>query len=100
MNKEGNIKKINFLFFLVTRDEVEKETEELDTSKSQRFNDIPTKIVKDTRDLFSNFINRSFNSGISTSRFPTALKILQLGLYLKTIQGLIKQIIDRSVCYQ
>ena len=37
--------------------------------KSQPFN-----AIKDNRDIFSNFVTRFFNSGISTSRFPTALK--------------------------
>ena len=35
-------------------------------SKSQPFNDIPTKIVKDNQDISSNFITRTFNSGIPT----------------------------------
>ena len=61
---------------------------------------IPTKILKDNRDIFSNFITRTFNLGISTLRFPTALKMLMLRFYLKAIQGLIKQIIDQSDCYQ
>ena len=32
--------------------------------------------------------------------FWPPLKILKLSLYLKTIQGLIKQLIDQSLCYQ
>ena len=38
------------------------------------FNVISSKIVKDKQDIFSNFITRGFNSGISTSRFPNTLK--------------------------
>ena len=62
-------KNFKFSFPLVTRREVEEAIKLLDTSKSQPFNDI-----KDNRDIFSNFVTRFFNSGISTSRFPTALK--------------------------
>ena len=62
MKIKENINK-NFVFFsIATRDEVGKETKQLDKSKSQPFNDIPTKIIKDNRDIFLNFTTLSFNS--------------------------------------
>ena len=48
MKIEENINKnFKFSFSLATRDEVEKEINLLNTLKSQPFNDIRTKIVKD-----------------------------------------------------
>ena len=41
---------------------------------SQPLGDIPTINVKDNQDFFSNFFTDNFYLGISTSRFPTALK--------------------------
>ena len=41
---------------------------------SQPVGDIPTINVKDNQDFFSNFFTDNFYLGISTSRFPTALK--------------------------
>ena len=41
---------------------------------SQPLGDTPTINVKDNQDFFSNFFTDNFYLGISTSRFPTALK--------------------------
>ena len=46
-----------------------------DIIRSQPFNSIPTKNVKDNRDIiFSNIITRSFNSRRLTLQFPAVLK--------------------------
>ena len=43
-------------------------------SKSIQQNDIPVKVIKANRDIFSEFIIHNFNEGISTARFPDILK--------------------------
>ena len=42
----------------------------LDASKAIQQNDIPVKIIKVNRDIFSEFIMQNFNESISTTRFP------------------------------
>ena len=54
--KENINKNFKFSVILVTRDEVIKETNQLNLSKPQPYNDIPTKVIKVNRDIFSNFI--------------------------------------------
>ena len=46
----------------------------LDASKAIQQNDIPVKIIKANRDIFSQFIMHNINEGISTARFPDILK--------------------------
>ena len=57
MKIEKNITKTLKKFFSsVIRDEVETKITLLVTSKSQPFNNIPTKIVKDNREIFSTLL--------------------------------------------
>ena len=46
----------------------------LDTSKATQQGDIPTKIIKDNKDLFSSFISPSFNNAANMGVFPNELK--------------------------
>ena len=46
----------------------------LDTSKAAQQSDIPTKIIKDNKDLFSYFISASFNNTVNKGVFPDKLK--------------------------
>ena len=46
----------------------------LDTSKATQQGDIPTKIIKDIKDLFSYFISASFNNTVNKGVFPDELK--------------------------
>ena len=46
----------------------------LDTSKAAQQGDIPTKIIKDNKDLFSYFISASFNNAVNKGVFPNELK--------------------------
>ena len=65
---ESISKNLKFSFSSVTRNEVETKIILFDPSKSQPFYNISTKVVKVNRDIFSNFITCSFNTGISISR--------------------------------
>ena len=46
----------------------------LDTSKATQRGDIPTKIIKDNKDLCSYFISASFNNAVDKRVFPNELK--------------------------
>ena len=43
-------------------------------NKVSQYSDIPTKIIKEKSDIFSNFICESINNSIKSSIFPSCLK--------------------------
>ena len=43
-------------------------------NKVSQYSDIPTKIIKENLDIFSNFICESINNSIKSSIFPSCLK--------------------------
>ena len=47
----------------------------LDESKATQSNDIPTKVIKESHDIFPTFATENFNSMIENSVFPDSLKI-------------------------
>ena len=63
-----------FTFNHITEDAI-KEIKNLDASKASHEDDIPTKIIKENSDIFSNFIYQSFNNMIDACIFPTSLKL-------------------------
>ena len=64
----------NFSFKLINPEYISKIINNLDTSKAQQQGDIPTKIIKDNKDLFSYFISASFNNAVNKGAFPNELK--------------------------
>ena len=46
----------------------------LDTSKATQQGDIPTKMIKDNKDIFSYFISASFSNAVNKGVFPDELK--------------------------
>ena len=63
-----------FSFSHVDKAEILKEILSLDSSKASQDTDIPTKILKDNADIFSDFFLSGFNNSIATSIFPSSLK--------------------------
>ena len=53
---------------------ISKITNNLATSKATQQGDIPTKIIKDNKELFSYFISASFNNAVNKGVFPDELK--------------------------
>lgn len=47
----------------------------LNVSNTSQENDIPTTIIIETADIFSNFIRQSFNNSINVCIFPASLKL-------------------------
>ena len=64
----------HFSFSAIDAEDVDGEIDSLDASKAIQQNDIPVKIIKANRDIFSQFIMHNINEGISTARFPDILK--------------------------
>ena len=64
----------NFSFDLINPECISKIINNLDTSKATQQGDIPTKIIKDNKDLFSYFISASFNNAVNKGVFPNELK--------------------------
>ena len=56
----------------------------LDASKVWQEDDIPTKIIKENSDIFSNFIHRSFNNLIDVCIFPKSLELANITSVYKT----------------
>ena len=50
----------------------------LNGAKSCQINDIPTKVIKMNKDIFSNFITEHFNYCIVYGEFPDELKQLDV----------------------
>ena len=64
----------NFSFDLINPECISKIINKLDTSKATQQGDIPTKIIKDNKDIFSYFISASFNNAVNKGVFPDELK--------------------------
>ena len=67
-----------FTFNHITKEDDIKETKNLDASKASEEDDIPTKIIKENSDIFSNFIYQSFNNMIDVWISPTSLKLANI----------------------
>ena len=63
-----------FSFENVSLEDVKKLTRELDITKASQLLDIPTKIIKQNADIFSEFFFVNINHSISNSTFPEQLK--------------------------
>ena len=67
-----------FIFPNVSAEEISKEIRKLDPSKASHDNDIPTKIIKENADIFSEFICMSVNHSIDHNIFPSTLKLANI----------------------
>ena len=62
------------MFDLINPECMSKIINNLDTSKATQQGNIPTKIRKDNKDLFSYFISANFNNAVNKGVFPNELK--------------------------
>ena len=74
---------INFPFSTVQRKQILKEITPLNSSKAGQSTDISTKIIKQTSDIFADFILTSFNQSVANSIFPSSLKNADITLLFK-----------------
>ena len=67
-------KDLNFSFELVDKPKISKEINKLDGKKTCQEHDIPVKLIKSNKDLFSHLICHNFNNTLFSSNFPSNLK--------------------------
>ena len=63
-----------FCFREVSFKKIETEIRLLKLNNASQYSDIPTKIIKENSDIFSNFFCESINNSIKSSIFPSCLK--------------------------
>ena len=67
-------KYLNFSFEFVNKPKISKEINNLDDKRACQEHDIPVKLIKSNKDLFSHFIYHNFNNSLFSSNFPSNLK--------------------------
>ena len=67
-----------FSFRCVDKDEILKEILNLDASKACQDSDIPSRIIKENADIFTDILHSSFNNSIYQSEFPSILKLANI----------------------
>ena len=81
-----------FTFNYITKEDVIKEIKNLNASKASQEDDIPTKIIKENSDIFSNFIYQGFNNMIDVCIFPASLKLANITPVYKKAQKIQRKI--------
>ena len=90
-----------FCFSHVDKEEILKEILSLDSTKVSQDADIPTKIIKDNTDIFSDFLLSGFNNSITTSFiFSSTLKQAILTAVFKKGEKIRRKTIDQLPYYQ
>ena len=72
-----------FSFKQISHEELEREINNLNVKKSSTFQNIPTKLLKDTSDVFSDFLLKIINTEINNSNFPDKIKLADITPVLK-----------------
>ena len=67
-------KDLNVSFKFVNKLKIPKERNELDGKKAYQEHDIPVKLIKSNKNLFSHFIYHNFKNSLFSSNFPSNLK--------------------------
>ena len=67
-------KNLNFSFEFVDKPKISEEINKLNGKKACQEHDIPVKLIKSNKDLFSHFIYHNFNNSLFSSNFPSNLK--------------------------
>ena len=71
-------KDLYFSFEFVDKPKMSKEINELDMKKAFQEHDIPVKLIKSNKDLFSHFINHNFKKSLFSSSFSSNLKVADI----------------------
>ena len=67
-------KDLYFSFEFVNKPKISKEINKLDEKNACQQHDIPVKLIKSNKDLFSHFLYHNFNNSLFSSNFPSNLK--------------------------
>ena len=71
-------KDLYFSFEYVDKPKISKETNKSGGKKTCQEHDIPVKLIKSNKDLFSHFIYHNFNNSLFSSNFPSNLKAVDI----------------------
>ena len=73
---EENVKvETKFYFSDITSNEIESEIKRLDSKKASVENDIPSKVLKESAHIVSNYLSSAYNESKNTNNFPLSLKV-------------------------
>ena len=75
----------SFNFQTIKRDDVLKQNQSLDISKTSRNGDVPTKIIKENAELFTDFIHLVLSETVISRNFPSCLKWTDLSPIFKKV---------------
>ena len=88
-----------FSFYHVDPDKMLKIIENIDSEKVTQHGDIPVRIIKENKFIFSKVLSEIFNFYIDNNTFPNGLKKADITLFTRKMILLIKLIIDPLVYY-
>ena len=71
-------KDLQFSFKCLDKDEILIEVLNLDALKACQDSDIPSRIIKENSDIFTDIFHSSFNNSIYQSEFPSILKLANI----------------------
>ena len=71
-------KDLYFSFEYVDKPKISKEINKSGGKKACQEHDIPVKLIKSNKDLFSHFIYHNFNNSLFSSNFPSNLKAVDI----------------------
>ena len=97
-NNHPSILKINdkmeanssFNFHQISNEDMEMQLSYMNTSKAFQTNNIPPKILKENRDIFSDILSNDFNNSIHKAKFPDNLKYADITPAFKKADRLVK----------
>ena len=82
-------------FIEVDQKQIEKEILKLDVNKASQSSDIPTHVLKENSDIFSNFLCKSFSNCQNCRHFLKFLNMQILPLCTKKVKKISKETIDQ-----
>ena len=89
-------KGLYFSFEFVDKPKISKEINKLDRKKACQENDIPVKLIKSNKDLFSHFIFHNSNNSLFSSNFSLKLKSSRYSanIYKKNTSQILRAIVQ------
>ena len=70
--------KTKFFFRKVTKDEISSAIKKLNRKKATLSNDIPTKIIQQFNEIFTDFLYKNLNNCLESGIFPDELKLAEV----------------------
>ena len=81
--KKYNRTRHRFFFSVVEKESIIKELQKLNLKRLTQEADIPVKVLKDNKDFFEGYFQMLFDDAITSSKFPSSLKMTYVKAVLK-----------------